>query len=164
MNDFTEAQLLGMLRTARGMHRPGASLAWSGAQAELVCHLAGLLPLEAFQPLVLDAITHQVSVDIAMQGIREAMRALPSVAQAMALAQAGMPDEDPEPGSDLAAGYSPADLRLLVYTAGELWVMIDGADPDDVLTSGQREALDKAADLFRAAQEDEDPPLDEAAP
>jgi hypothetical protein len=99
MNDFTEAQLLGMLRTARGMHRAGASLAWSGGQAELICHLAGLLPLEAFQPLVLDAITGEVQVDIAMQGIREAMRALPFAAQAMTLAQAGVLDEDPGPGN-----------------------------------------------------------------
>jgi hypothetical protein len=51
----------------------------------------------------------------------------------------------------LADHFTPAMLDRLIRSAGELWDSTGGQDPYDVLSAAQREALDFAAAVYRAA-------------
>lgn len=50
-----------------------------------------------------------------------------------------------------AREYPPDMLDLLIRSAGELWNSTGGQDPHDVLSAREREALDLAAAVYRAA-------------
>jgi hypothetical protein len=54
-------------------------------------------------------------------------------------------------GGGLAGEFTPDMLDRLVRSAGELWDSTGGQDPYDVLSAAQREALDLAAAVYRAA-------------
>jgi hypothetical protein len=54
-------------------------------------------------------------------------------------------------GGGLGREYPPDMLDLLTRSAGELWNSTGGEDPNDVLSTAQRRALDLAAALYRTA-------------
>jgi len=54
-------------------------------------------------------------------------------------------------GGRLAGEFTAAMLDRLIRSAGELWHSTGGHDPHDVLSAVQREALDLAAAVYRAA-------------
>jgi len=60
---------------------------------------------------------------------------------------------------NLTVGY----LETLTRSAADLWRSTDGADPDDVLSGVQKQALDRAVRLRRLADGDFDDPAEESA-
>lgn len=72
-----------------------------------------------------------------------------------------VPDPDEAEGPSLPGVWTPEDLRAVVLTAGEIadayGTDVDSLDGDDILSTRQRELLERAAQAFRAEGAEDEP-------